>query len=225
MHDLWQNHGTERIAALLAALALCLQGCGDRAPEADAPSGAAGTIPGNVTDERIEAHAEEPGAWLAHGRTYDEQRFSPLTDINRGNVDRLGLAWYLDLGTKRAQESTPIVIDGVMYFTSTWSRVYAVQAATGEILWKYDPEVPGEWARRLCCDVVNRGVAVYRGRVYVGTLDGRLIAIDAGSGEKVWGVDTLIDRDRFYSITGAPRLAGEKSTSATAVQSSVSAVT
>jgi len=210
MHDLWQNHGTERIAALLAVLALCLQGCGDRAPETDAPSGAVGTISGNVTDERIEADAEEPGAWLAHGRTYDEQRFSPLTEINRGNVDRLGLAWYLDLGTKRAQESTPIVVDGVMYFSSTWSRVYAVQAATGEILWKYDPEVPGEWARRLCCDVVNRGVAVYRGRVYVGTLDGRLVAIDAGTGEKVWEVDTLIDRDRFYSITGAPRLARGK---------------
>jgi quinohemoprotein ethanol dehydrogenase len=88
--------------------------------------------------------------------------------------------------------------------------VYAVDAATGDMLWKYDPEVPGEWARRLCCDVVNRGVAVYGGRVYVGTLDGRLVAIDADSGAKVWEVNTLIDRARFYSITGAPRVAKGK---------------
>lgn len=165
---------------------------------------------GSISDERILNHAAEPGAWLAHGRTRDEQRFSPLTQIKRENVDRLGLAWSIDLGTKRAQESTPIVVDDVMYFTSTWSRVYAVDAAKGDILWQYDPEVPGEWARRLCCDVVNRGVAVYQGNVYAGTLDGRLIALDATTGDLVWEVDTLTDRGKFYSITGAPRVANGK---------------
>ena len=196
-----------RLAALLATFML-YQGCGDR--PGDQAEVVDKATPGDVTDERIKAHADEPGAWLAHGRTYSEQRFSPLTDINRDTVRELGLAWYLDLGTRRTQEATPIVVDGVMYFTSVWSRVYAVDAASGEVLWQFDPKVPGEWGRRLCCDVVNRGVAVYRGRVYVGTLDGRLVAIDAGTGKMVWEVNTLVDRERFYSITGAPRVAKGK---------------
>ena len=95
-------------------------------------------------------------------------------------------------------------------FFSTWSKVYAVDAVSGETKWSYDPEVPGEWARKACCDVVNRGVAVYKGRVYVGTLDGRLVALDAATGAVVWEVDTLIDRTRFYTITGAPRVANGK---------------
>lgn len=209
MRDEPKNIGLVRTAALLAALALSLQGCGGG--RVDEPSAVAtDRTPGDVTDQRINGHADEPGAWLSHGRTYDEQRYSPLTQINRDTVERLGMAWYVDLEATRTQEATPIVVDGVMYFTSVWSRVYAVDAATGNVLWKFDPEVPGQWARRLCCDVVNRGVAVYRGRVYVGTLDGRLVAIDAGTGEKVWEVDTLIDRGRFYSITGAPRVAKGK---------------
>lgn len=165
---------------------------------------------GYITDARIKNHDKEPGNWLSYGRTYAENRFSPLTQINQETVADLGLAWYLDMGTNRAQEATPIVVDGIMYFTSTWSRVHAVRAATGEPVWDYDPEVPGAWARRLCCDVVNRGVSVYQGKVYVGTLDGRLIALDAATGEPVWEIDTLIDRTRFYSITGAPRAANGK---------------
>jgi quinohemoprotein ethanol dehydrogenase len=165
---------------------------------------------GLIDDARINAAASEPGNWLAYGRTYEEQRFSPLTAINRENVTDLGLAWFKDMGTNRAQEATPIVVDGIMFFTSTWSRVHAVRADTGETVWNFDPEVPRAWGRRACCDVVNRGVAVYKGRVYVGSLDGRLIALDAASGEKVWEVDTIIDRDRFYTITGAPRAARGK---------------
>jgi quinohemoprotein ethanol dehydrogenase len=163
-----------------------------------------------IDDERILNAESEPGNWLAYGRTYEEQRFSPLTQINAENVSELGLAWSKDMGTNRAQESTPIVVDGIMYFTSSWSRVFAVDPVTGESLWSYDPQVPGEFGRRACCDVVNRGVAVYQGRVYVGSLDGRLIALDALSGEKIWEVDTIIDRDRFYTITGAPRVANGK---------------
>ena len=140
---------------------------------------------GLIDDARINNAASEPGNWLAYGRTYEEQRFSPLTQINRENVADLGLAWYRDMGTNRAQEATPIVVDGIMFFTSAWSRVFAMEATTGEIVWTYDPEVPGEVGRRACCDVVNRGVAVYKGRVYVGSLDGRLIALDAATGSLV----------------------------------------
>ena len=196
------------LSMLLAGVLCLLSGCSE--PQLQAGQQVAPQLAGAISDARIQNHAAEPGSWLAHGRTRDEQRFSPLTEINRDTVDQLGLAWSIDLGTKRALESTPIVVDGVMYFTSTWSRVYAVDAADGDVLWRYDPEVPGAWARRLCCDVVNRGVAVYEGKVYVGTLDGRLIALDAETGEPVWEVDTLIDRGKFYSITGAPRVAKGK---------------
>jgi quinohemoprotein ethanol dehydrogenase len=165
---------------------------------------------GLIDDARIIAADEEPGNWLSFGRNYGETRFSPLTQINRETVSDLGLAWFKDMGTNRALEATPIVVDGIMFFTTSWSRVYAVDAKTGETLWSYDPKVPGEWARWACCDVVNRGVAVYKGRVYVGSLDGHLIALDAGTGAEIWKVDTLVDREKPYTITGAPRVANGK---------------
>jgi len=148
---------------------------------------------------------ETPGDWLTHGRTYSEQRYSPLARINADNVGRLGLAWHYDLDTRRGMEATPLVVDGVMFTTGSWSRVYAHEAATGRLLWSYDPEVPPEWAVHLCCDVVNRGVALWGGRVFVGTLDGRLIALDAADGSVLWSVRTT-DPERPYSITGAPRV-------------------
>ena len=166
--------------------------------------------PGQVTDARILNAAADEANWLAHGRTFDEQRFSPLTQINRETVSELGLAWFRDMGTNRTLEATPIVVDGVMFFSGAWSRVYAMSADDGEMLWSFDPKIGGEWGRRTCCDVINRGVAVYQGKVYVGALDGRLIALDAGTGEPVWTVDTIIDRERDYSITGAPRVANGK---------------
>ena len=166
--------------------------------------------PGMIDDKRIINADSEPENWLAYGRTFEGQRFSPLTQVNRSNVSELGLAWYRDMGTNRTSEATPIVDNGVMYVTSAWSRVYAMEVTSGEVLWKYDPQVAGEFARKTCCDVVNRGVAVYQGKVYVGALDGRLHAIDAATGEKVWEADTVIDRDRWYSITGAPLAAAGK---------------
>ncbi len=166
---------------------------------------------GQITDERIiNLENDEPGNWLSHGRTYEETRYSPLTQINKESVGQLGLAWYKDMGTNRAQESTPIIVDDIMYLTSSWSIVYAIDAKTGETLWRYDPKVPREHARKACCDVVNRGVAVYEGLVYVGSLDGRLISLNAETGDVVWEVDTIIDRDRFYTVTGAPRVAKGK---------------
>ncbi len=151
-----------------------------------------------------------PGAdWPAHGRTADEQRYSPLDAITTANVGRLGHAWTTDLGTTRGMEATPLVVDGVMYVTSAWSRVFALDAATGRELWRYDPQVPGAHARKGCCDVVNRGVAVADGRVFVGTYDGRLVALDAATGKVAWEVLT-VDRSQPYTITGAPRVFRDK---------------
>ncbi len=160
---------------------------------------------GGVDAARIRAADREPGAWLAHGRTYDEQRFSPLARIRRGNVAHLALAWSYMTGTRRGLEATPLVVDGVLYATGSWSVVYALDAASGRELWRFDPAVPRWKGRHACCDVVNRGVAVFGGRVYVGTIGGRLIALDAATGEPVWSVMT-VDPRQPYTITGAPRV-------------------
>jgi quinohemoprotein ethanol dehydrogenase len=165
--------------------------------------------PANVNGARVFAADREPENWMVHGRTYDEQRFSPLKQINDQNVSQLKLAWFYDLDTRRGQEATPLVIDGVMYFTSAWSKVFALNAATGALLWSYDPKVPGAWGINACCDVVNRGVAVWNGTVFIGTLDGRLIALDAATGKLVWETLT-IDRNFRYTITGAPRVVKDK---------------
>jgi PQQ-dependent dehydrogenase (methanol/ethanol family) len=158
-----------------------------------------------ISDERLVNASKEPQNWLSHGRTYKEQRFSPLNKINLKNIDQLGLFWSYELKGTRGLEATPIVVDGVMYFTGTWSRVYAVNAVTGKLLWKFDPKVPPEWAVNVCCDVVNRGVAVFGEQVYFGTLDGRLLALDAKDGTLIWQVKTT-PSDKPYSITGAPRV-------------------
>lgn len=150
--------------------------------------------------------AESDGAnWLTHGRTYSEQRFSPLDAIDASNVQNLGLAWFADFDTDRGQEATPIVVDGKMFVSTAWSMVKAYDARSGALLWSYDPQVPKAWAVNACCDAVNRGVAIWDGKVFVGTLDGRLVAIDMATGRKEWEVLT-IDRTKPYTITGAPRV-------------------
>jgi quinohemoprotein ethanol dehydrogenase len=166
---------------------------------------AASAQPAEVDATRLAQADKDTSNWLTVGRTYDEQRFSPLDKINTTNVSQLGLAWSLDLDTHRGQEATPIVIDGVMYSSSAWSKVQAIDAATGKLLWQFDPQVPGDWAINACCDVVNRGVAFWQGKVYVGTLDGRLIAIDAKSGKQLWSTLT-IDPSKKAAISGAPRI-------------------
>ena len=189
--------------ALLATAGLfgCAQSPAPQAvPEPPARTAAA------VDAERIGNADREPGNWMSYNRTYDEQRYSPLAGIDTGNVKRLGLAWYVDLDTAaRAQESTPLVIDGVMYVTTAWSKVLALDAASGRQLWAYDPKVPGGVAVNACCDVVNRGVAAWNGKLYLGTLDGRLVALDAATGKPVWEVMT-VERGSRYTITGAPRV-------------------
>jgi alcohol dehydrogenase (cytochrome c)/quinohemoprotein ethanol dehydrogenase len=160
----------------------------------------------NLSEGSLADEMKAPGVWMSHGRTYAETRHSPLTSINLETVGDLGLAWYDDLDTRRGQEATPLFVDGVLYITSAWSKVYAYDARSGEKLWSFDPEVPGEWAAKACCDVVNRGVAYEDGKIFFGSLDGRLFALDAKSGEKIWETDTIEDRSLNYTITGAPRV-------------------
>ena len=184
-----------RIAALGLVLGL---GCGDENPAAPVGLG----IPGSsmpVAD----------AGWPLHGGSVDGARYSALKAIDRSNVARLGPAWSYATGSHRGLEATPIVKDGILYATSTWSRAFALDAATGEEIWSYDPKVPGEVGRKACCDVVNRGVAVEDERVYLGALDGRLIALDAKTGKLLWEVQT-VDPEKPYTITGAPRVVKDK---------------
>lgn len=143
--------------------------------------------------------------WAQHGGTSDEQRYSSLTDINSDNVGKLSLAWSYELDTNRGQEATPLVVDGVLYTSTAWSKVVALEGATGKELWTYDPEVPGRAGFDACCDVVNRGVAYHDGRIFLGTLDGRLQALDAKTGKLIWSTMT-VDRSKPYTISGAPRV-------------------
>lgn len=149
--------------------------------------------------------AENVGNWMSYGRNWDEQRYSPLNQINADNVSQLGLAWYADLGTSRGAQATPLVVDGVLYNASVFNVVTAYNAATGEELWTFDPQVDRSWARVTCCGPNTRGIAAWRGKLFVATLDGRLIALDAVNGQQVWSTQTFT-RDHAYSITGAPRV-------------------
>lgn len=188
---------------------LILAGCFGLQPNADAQkkstAAPAKKPAGKIDDAALKQADAKPGEWITHGRDYAETRFSPLKQINDSNVKDLGLAWSFDTQTDRGLEATPIIVDGVMYTTGSWSIVYALDARTGKQLWKWDPKVPHSYGPKACCDVVNRGVAVYKGRVYVGTLDGRLAALDAATGVPVWQVVT-VDQTKSYTITAAPRV-------------------
>ena len=188
--------------ALIAGSALLLVACGRDTRVAE-PEGFAA-----VDTARIST-ASAADEWLTYGGTYDEQRHSKLNQINKDNVGQLGVAWTYDLATNRGVESTPIVVDGTMYVTSAWSVVYALDAKTGAEKWVYDPAVDRAVGVKACCDVVNRGVAVYDGKVYVGVIDGRLEALNAETGAVVWSKVT-VDQSKPYTITGAPRVVNGK---------------
>jgi quinohemoprotein ethanol dehydrogenase len=154
------------------------------------------------------------GQWPATGGDWTEAHYSPLARIDTTNVSQLGVAWEYDATPSRGRvlrglEATPLMVDGVLYFSLPWSEVVALDARSGRQLWRYDPKADGAADRSACCDVVNRGVALHDGRVYVGTIDGFLVALDATSGRELWRVDTLVDRSRDYTITGAPQVAGD----------------
>ena len=158
-----------------------------------------------VANEALENAADSGEEWLSYGRDQGETRFSPLDQVNDSNVGDLGVAWTFDTDTYRGLEATPQVSDGIMYASRPWSSVFALDARTGEQIWNFDPQVDRSIGWKACCDVVNRGVALYEDKVFVGTIDGRLIALDAKTGSVVWQVQTT-DQTRPYTITGAPRV-------------------
>ncbi len=203
---------------LLLLLATILPGCerevqttvpATPAPAPEIAQSAAIPRAAAVNSQRLVQADAEPGSWMSYGRTYSEQRYSPLTQVNDQNVGGLGLAWSYDLETERGIEATSLVVDGVMYTTSAWSIVHAIDARTGGRLWTFDPKVAKDKAKHTCCDVVNRGVAVWDGQVFFGALDGRLIALDAATGKLNWEVAT-VDAALPYTITGAPRVVKDK---------------
>jgi quinohemoprotein ethanol dehydrogenase len=149
------------------------------------------------------ADKQDAADWPSNGRTYSEQRYSPLKQITDKNVGQLKPAWQFVLNTSRGQEGTPLVVDGVMYVSTAWSEVYALDARTGKKLWYYDPRVPRDWSLNSCCGPINRGVAVWKGKVYTGTLDGHLVALDARTGKPVWDTFTF-PSDVEYTSTGTP---------------------
>jgi quinohemoprotein ethanol dehydrogenase len=181
----------------VVALILCFAGVTE-------PANAQGSA-ANVDAARITRADQDSANWMTYGRTYSEQRFSPLARIMADNTKQLGLAWYAELDTNRGQEATPLVIDGVLYVSTAWSMVKAYNAKTGTLLWSYDPAVPRALGVRGCCDVVSRGVAAWKGKIFVGTFDGRLVALDARTGTPVWNVMT-VDPSKPYTITQAPRV-------------------
>jgi quinohemoprotein ethanol dehydrogenase len=175
-------------------------------------AGAASAQPGMIDELRL-SH-QRPGDWLLNGRDTGNTHFSPLDQINRTNVARLGLAWeFRDFlvrgGIHRGMESNPVFVDGVLYFSGPWGNAYAVGARAGKALWTYDANADGQYARRACCDVVNRGVAVWKSKVYVASLDGWLACLDARDGKPVWRVDTIADRHFNTTVNGAPAIAGD----------------
>jgi len=206
---------TPLLSILISAAILSLAGCSgneaDTAAQAP-PSAAAQTEApatpaafAQVTQQRLDNAPAEPSQWMMVGGTYEERHYSPLAEINRDNVGQLDLGWYADYDTNLSQQGTPLYVDGVLYVSTAWSTVYAYDARTGAELWHYDPQTPKEIAIKVCCGIVNRGIAAFEGKIYVGTLDGYLIALDAKTGEEAWRKLT-VNPDEQYTVTSAPRV-------------------
>ncbi|MBK8959736.1 MAG: PQQ-dependent dehydrogenase, methanol/ethanol family [Proteobacteria bacterium] len=163
-----------------------------------------------VVDDQYLRAPGDGSNWPGHGRDSGEQRYSPLTEINADNVARLGVNWVLDLPGERALIGTPLAVDGVIYFTGTYSRTRAVDARSGKVLWEYDPKVIEHAGDRLrIMWETNRGPAFYKGKLIISTVDGRLVALDAKTGKMLWETMT-IDPRRAYYITGAPKVFRDK---------------
>ncbi len=200
----------------LAACVVMVAACADNEQsvtpplsEADAASSTSVVVSTSIDQSALVNAVGNESEWLTYNRTYKGQRFSPNQQINTNNVGQLGLAWYADMDTSRGQEATPLVIDGGLYTTTAWSKVKAYNARNGELLWEYDPEVPGETGVKGCCDVVNRGLAAWGEKLFLGTFDGRLVALDRATGKPDWIVDTK-EGGWPYTITGAPLVVNGK---------------
>lgn len=193
-----------RILGLSLLLPVVLLGCQKKEP---APPATPSVLeaPAKVDAQRLADASKGSTQWITYGGNYEETRFSPLKQIDASNVGTLGLEWFADYDTNLQQTGTPLYIDGVIYVSTAWSKVYAFDAKTGKQLWQYNPHVPGEWAVNVCCGLVNRGIAAWNGKIYVGTLDGRMVAIDAKTGKAAWDV-MVVDKTQRYSITVAPRV-------------------
>ena len=204
---------TQALGMIVLCAAAVVAGCAlsERADE----SAARHPGPANVTADRLLNAAHEPGEWMTYGGTYSEQRFSTLTQINSSNVSTLGLSWFADYETNQNQQGSPLYIDGVIYVSTARDVLYAFDAKTGKELWKYNPMIHGE-RLRFYLGLVNRGIAAWRGKIFMGTLDARLVAVDAGTGKEVWSTDTVPESlglgamSNRYSITMAPRVAKGK---------------
>ena len=122
--------------------------------------------PRYVTDDMLLNADKDANNWLHYGRDYQSTRYSPLTAINRGNITKLRPVWNLSFGVLEGQDSEAIAVNGMIYVTTSFSKVIAVDAATGQVAWKYERELPGDVFPKLCCDVVNRGATVYKNKVY-----------------------------------------------------------
>ena len=188
---------------LVTLLALVLAGCATASQGPGTPRAPQG----------VSAAASDPlaapssGDWLSDGRTYSAQRYSPLTQVDAANVKQLGLAWFDDLDTFRGVEATPVYEDGVLYNTLPFNITLAYDARTGARLWTYDPQTPREMGRYACCEPDARGLALWKDKVIIATLDGRLIALDKHTGKPIWTSRTFaINKDYPYTITGAPRV-------------------
>ena len=154
-----------------------------------------------VTAERLAKGTADDSGWVMYGGSYDNARYSPLADINRKNVKNLAASWVFQTGVAGQLEAAPIVADGVLYLTAAYNNLYALDAKSGETLWHYEHQMPGDL--RICCGPTNRGVAIAGNKLYMATLDARLVALDRASGKVVWNV-VLDDYKNGHSATAAP---------------------
>jgi alcohol dehydrogenase (cytochrome c) len=159
--------------------------------------------PPPVTEDMLLNAAKDADNWITYGRDYANTRFSPLAQIDPSNAKKLSAQWSFSFGVLDGQTTTPLVNNGVMYVTASWSKLFALDAKTGEMLWRYDHTLPEDVAKYACCDVVNRGVALYGENVYLATLDLHVVALNAKTGKVVWD-QKLGDYQEAYTFTVAP---------------------
>jgi quinohemoprotein ethanol dehydrogenase len=203
-----RERGTRRLLLGAAVAVMCATVKSNTSAAVDTATTAAARSE-IVTSKPLTNGDSGASAWRTGGRDAKQTYYSPLTQIDASNVTTLGLAWSHDLQTTHGLEATPVVINGVMYASGPWGFVHALDARTGQSLWSFDPHVDGAISSKVCCDVINRGLAVASGRVFVASIDGRLFALDAKKGAIAWQVDTIVDHSRGYTVSGAVYVAGE----------------